>query len=335
MINSKPSDRGVLDHDVLVDKYGRVYVAVGNAHPPNGIIAYLKYVPSLKPTIWRRRKTWLRRVLRRYGVRNVSKVTKNFSRDIYDFVLGASVPFIKWSEVEEWLKPEERLQELVRKASKPLEIKAVEAALRLSDSAEIGIGSLGVTGSLLLGAQNPTYSDINLVIYGCKEALDIAYCRELKLDPMPKEKYFERIHNQSITYGLPENILKQVNPPHKFKAIGDIPVGFTFVSRRRVRYGSIVYRYLGGVRAELYVEGGECSSLQYPSITSVGEVYSVEGPRIEYAVHAVISYEGLFNWVLFRGGCLKVKGVALARYPYNDSVVLVGGKEEPGYVIPC
>ncbi len=335
MINSKPTDRGVLDHDVLVDRNGKIYVAVGNMHPPNGVIAYLKYIPSSSPTIWKRKGTWLKRVLRRYGVKSVSKVTKKLLGGIYDPVLGTSVPFIRWSEISEWLRPEEKLQRLIRKANDLLEIKAIDAALRISDSVGISLQNLGITGSLLLGAQNPRYSDLNLVVYGCKEALDIAYCEDLGLDPMSKEKYVERIHSQSITYGLPESILKGLNPPHKLRSISGTPVGFTFVSKEKVRYGDIVYRSLGSVKAKLYVESGACRSLQYPSITNVTEVLNIEGLRNGYKIKAIISYEGLFNWTLFKGGCINVSGVALVRYPYQDYAILVGGEENPGYVIPC
>ena len=337
MINSKPTDRMVLDHDALVDRKGRVYVAVGNMHPPNGIIAYLKYIPSQTPTIWKRKGTWLKRVLRKYGAKSVSKVTKELLGEVFDPVLGTSVPFIRWVEVSEWLRPEEKLQAIIKEATDSLEVKAVDVALRISDSTGINLQDLGVTGSLLLGSHNPQYSDINLVVYGCKEALDIAYCEDLGLEPMPREKYVERIHNQSLTYGLPESILKDLNPPHKLRSVSGTPVGMTFVSKERIRYGSIVYRNIGSVKAKMYVEGGSCHSLQYPSITGSIKVIHVEGRGIRnnHEIKAIISYEGLFNWILFKGGCVRVKGVTLIRYPFEDYVILVGGKEDPGYVIPC
>jgi len=335
MISSKPSERGVLDHDILIDVQGRVFVAIGNMHPPNGVIAYLKYVPSPTPTIWRRKGTWLRRVLKSYGVKNIFKVAEYLPKITYDPILGVSVPFIPWGSVKEWLKPEERLQELMRRAENLFEVKAVEAAMRISNSTGVSITSLGVTGSFLLGAQNPKYSDLNLVIYGCKEALDVAYSKELGLDPIPRERYAERIRKQSLTYSLPESVLRELNPPYKYGAIGSTLVGLSFVSKRRVRYGSVTYRSAGIVKAKLYVEGGSCSSLQYPSIARVDEVIDIEGSRSGYQIKAVLSYEGIFNWALFRGGCVRVKGIEVVRSPCGDALILVGGREEPGYVIPC
>ena len=35
-----------LDHDIVVDRYGRVYVVLGNYHPHGMVYAYLKYVPA-------------------------------------------------------------------------------------------------------------------------------------------------------------------------------------------------------------------------------------------------------------------------------------------------
>ena len=334
MICSKPSDRPVLDHDIVIGKNEEVYVVVGNLHPPNGIIAYLKYVACEEPTLWKRKGIWLKRILKKYGAKNMYITAKKSSKIRYDPVLGTEVPFVSWAEIKEWLRPESRLQQLLHSLNDPLEAVTLMAAERISISSGVKMNRIGVTGSILLGAHNPKRSDVNLVIYGCEEALEVVSGGYLSLDKLPASIMDKRLRNQSMITGLPIDILKVINPPYRFRAIDKIPVGIIFVNPTASRYGQAVYKPIGKVEAIVYVEGGSCSSLFYPAKAPVMECLNVKGPILCSSLKEIICYEGIYNWLLFKGGYMEVKGIAEVRYPGEDIVIVVGGKEVPGYIIP-
>lgn len=338
MISSKPSDRSFLDHDIVEDDGGRIYVVVGNSHPPNGLIAYLKYVPVYKPTLWRGRNVWYERALKYYGVRNVREVMKKYGKLTYDPSLHTHVPFIELSSVSVWYRPEEGLRRIMHEANDSLEIYALEAIDRIRSVTSIPTCSLGIGGSILLGIHNVKHSDINIVVYGCKEATEIVYSRTAGLDPLPENIIRKRLCNQSMQFNIPLSELSKINPPYKMRSIKGRPVGLTFVSRQVKRYCEKILVPKAPIEAVLEVVGGDCRSLQYPSITEVIKVKKVfQGSRVLKNignVKFVISYESLFNYVLFKGGDVRVKGILEEVYPGGENIILVGGFEEPGYVLP-
>ncbi len=341
MINSEPPDRHVLDHDLLVDFKGRVYVVVGNSHPPDGFIAYLKYIPTRTPTLWRWRGVWLKRVLKDYGVRNVVEVSEAHYKMRYDPALNSEVPFLRRGEVTEWLRPEDAMKRLLSKPEDVLEAKALDAVLRISKNAGLSPSSIGVGGSILLRSHNPCFSDINLTVYGCRETLNVALAEDIGLDPMPKHILARRIFNKSRIHSLPPDIVRELIPSYRKVAIGNTPVGITFVDSIPRRYGEEVLKPITRVKCTAHVEGMGCRSLFYPSRTKISEcVFNRLDSLVDEEfrpdeVSEVVSYEGLFNYILFRGGCVRIEGILERRYPDGDIIILVGGKEHPGYVIPC
>jgi predicted nucleotidyltransferase len=226
-------------------------------------------------------------------------------------------------------------------AGDALEVKALDAVLRLSDAVGVKTLSMGVGGSILLGSHNPHFSDINIIVYGCRDALNVALAEETRLDPMPQQTLTRRIRNKSRLHGLPPDVVEDLIPSYRRVAVGGTPVGITFVDSMPGRYGEEVLKPVARVKCEAYVEGGDCGSLFYPSRTKVSECRfrKVEGLPAEDLrpdeVSEVLNYEGLFNYALFRGGYVKIEGILERRYPGGDAVILVGGKEHPGYVIPC
>lgn len=327
MISSEPSEsRGFLDHDLIVDRDRRIYLVVGNTHPNGLIVAYLKYVPSKKPTLWGRRNVYYERVLKEYSVEEVLRVSSEVGGQFYDPTLGVSIPVVKTSEVREWLRPEEKLERLRRHVDDLVELISVEVSDILSDLIGLNDGNIGVTGSVLAGIHGP-HSDVDLVIYGCREALEFVQSR-LEMRKLPEEKIMTKVLENSRILGIePETYVKLI-PPYKFVCFKGVPVTFTFVDRRSYRYGELVLRPIKPVSLLVDVIGGDCRSLFYPSRTQVDRV--LEGPRVK----EVISYEAEYNYLLYRGGLLRISGVLEKSIPDNEYYVIVGGRENKGYVLP-
>lgn len=327
MISSEPSEnRGFLDHDLIVDKDGRIYLVVGNTHPSGLIIAYLKYVTSKKPTLWGRRNTYYERVLREYSVEEVLRVSAEAGTQYYDPTLGVSVPVVKTSEVREWLRPEEKLGRLRRRVDDLIELVSVEVSDIVSDLTGLSDSDIGVTGSVLAGIHGP-HSDVDLVIYGCREALKFVQS-SLEMSKLPGEKIATKVLENSRVLGIePETYVKLI-PPYKFLCFRGVPITFTFADRRSYRYGELVLRPIKPVSLVVDVVGGDCRSLFYPSRTQVGRI--LEGPEIR----EVISYEAEYNYLLYRGGLLRISGVLEKSIPDGEYYVVVGGRENKGYVLP-
>ncbi|MEM1900126.1 MAG: nucleotidyltransferase domain-containing protein [Zestosphaera sp.] len=326
MISSEPSeDRSFLDHDLVVDRDERIYLVVGNTHPNGLVVAYLKYVPSKKPTMWGKGGTYYERVLREYSVEEVLRVSSEVGAQFYDPTLGVSIPVVKTSEVKEWLKPEEKLERLRRRADDLIELVSVEVSDIISDLTGLSAGSIGVTGSVLAGIHGP-HSDVDLVIYGCREALEFVQA-SLEIGKLPEEKIAAKVLENSRVLGIEPEMYVRIIPPYKFTCFKGVPITFAFVEKRNYRYGELVLRPLKPVSLVVEVIGGDCRSLFYPSRTRVDRV--LEGPR----VREVISYEAEYNYLLYRGGLLKISGMLEESTPDSEYYVVVGGRENKGYVV--
>jgi len=343
MIYSKPSDeRGFRDHDLLVDKLGRIYVVVGNVHPPGQVIAYVKYVPTNKVTQWRRFSTYYERVLKHYDVKLMRKTSREHGIIEKDPIIGAPTPKLPVSSIKEWLAPESRMAELLREINDPVEEEALSAATMVADAGGISLNSVGVTGSILAKMHNTLFSDVNLVIYGCREAIAVAATPLRGFNELPKNIFNARILRKSRSLNLPPEVVASLYPPYARIAIKDRPVGITFVNNTCRRYGEEVFQPICIAEVEAYVEPWQCSALFYPgsaSINAVTKVYEASCGGVDRAelirnLNLVITYEGLFNYVLFKGGKLRLRGVLERVIPSSTFALLLGGAEEPGYVLP-
>ncbi len=344
MIYSKPSDeRGFRDHDLLIDKRGRIYVVVGNKHPPGQVIAYVKYVPTSKVTQWRRFNTYYERVLKRYDVKLMRETSQKYGMIERDPIVGAPTPKLPVSLIREWLTPETRMAELLRTINDVVEEDTLSAAVIVADASGISLSRVGVTGSVLAKMHSTVFSDVNLVVYGCREAVAVATAHlSNKFDELPKNVLEARILRKSRSLNLPPEMVASLYPPYARIAIKDRPVGITFVSDVRERYGEEAFQPIGVAEVEVYVEPWQCSALFYPGSASISAVINVCEVSSDGVGHAelarnldlVVTYEGLFNYTLFKGGRLKLRGVLERIVPSGSFALLLGGAEEPGYALP-
>lgn len=328
MISSKPSEfRGFLDHDLIIDAKGNIYVVVGNRHPPGLVTAYVKYTPTTNPTLWRGRFTYYDRVLREYDVRELVKTMEGFGIQVYDPTLNVLVPAVPESAVKEWLKPESRMKELRKRVSDDIELTAVEVSELISTAAGVDPENIGVTGSILAGIHG-RHSDVDLVIYGCRDVLKFVEMECPYLVRMSAGWVENKIVSNSRILGLRPEVYKKITPPYKFLSYRGVPITFTFVSRDRVRYGELVLKPIKPVDAVVEVEGGDCRALFYPSYSSITK--TIEGPEMK----GLISYEAEYGYLLYKGGRLRASGILEISAPEGESYLLVGGREYRGYIVP-
>ncbi len=161
----QPKDRGFVETEE-----GLIFCLVGYLHPPNGSTAYLKYTPA-ETGRWARGTKRFRRELEYYHVRNVAETLEFLSTHHpcyvgFDPVRTLSFSFVPRDAVTIYYRPEEGLQGIMAAPADPLE-KDVEALVSLLVVAGgPTLEAFGITGSILLQTHDPSFSDIDLVVYG-------------------------------------------------------------------------------------------------------------------------------------------------------------------------
>ena len=157
-----------LEGDFLETVEGLIFDVKGVVHPHNAVIAYVRYVPH--PTGKRVR-----------GGRTYAKLYSLEDREAFlrrnypqylrpDPVFNETVQAVPLDRIARYYKPSEKLREMLF-ASKldAVERAALELATLIRREAGIGLDSIGVTGSILVGLHSES-SDIDLVVVGEQSA---------------------------------------------------------------------------------------------------------------------------------------------------------------------
>jgi len=167
------SNRGyIADRDFIRTKEGFFWVVVGYTHPPNRIIAYLKYIPSPTSGKWKDGTISLERVLPYYSATTVGNTFEFLRQNYPEYLFFCPVNQIEMStvpntKIDRYYIPEEKLQSLLKKNSlDSLQKKAVDLIKQLSRRSGVPLTSFGIIGSILLDIHNPAFSDIDITIYG-------------------------------------------------------------------------------------------------------------------------------------------------------------------------
>ena len=280
--------------------------------------------------------------MKHYDVKLMREASQKYGVIEKDPIIGAPTPKLPVSLIREWLTPETRMAELLHTTNDAVEEDALSAAVIVADASGISLSRVGVTGSVLAKMHSTEFSDVNLVIYGCREAVAVATAHLSKFDELPKNVLEARVLRKSRSLNLPPEMVASLYPPYARIAIKDRPVGITFVSDVRERYGEDAFQPIGVAEVDTYVEPWQCSALFYPGSASISAVINVREVSSDGVCHAelarnldlVITYEGLFNYTLFKGGRLKLRGVLERIIPSGSFALLLGGAEEPGYALP-
>ena len=139
---------------------GLIFDVKGLIHPPDRIISFLRYVPS--PDGDRERKG-----VRYKKIYNL-KQRWNFLRRYFpgyihfDDYFGRELQGVPLENVHSHYDPSRRLSE---PSNDEVELDAIQLARRLIDAAGVRTTSVGISGSVLVGLQEPE-SDVDIIIYG-------------------------------------------------------------------------------------------------------------------------------------------------------------------------
>jgi len=164
----------VRDRDVFHDKDGRVYVTLGYVQPRDRILSFFKYIPHPEGK-WRTANQRYKRIFWGGGASAAEGMLK--APDdylVHDSHFNSELLEVPRTDIEKYFSPEIRLNEILEADSRDsLEESVAQMALALHDTLGIPLERLGVTGSIVWKAHNPSFSDINMNIYGFEMAWNL------------------------------------------------------------------------------------------------------------------------------------------------------------------
>ncbi len=273
---------------------------LGLPSPPGLIPVIPKYEPCRRPTPWRGRSGGYCRVTRSYGPRGVEAgIAASSLRGRWDPQYSTVMPYVEEHHVYRCLEPRRALAEAVAKGE-------VEVVNVVDELASLGVRSscLGLTGSRALGIAHGD-SDVDLVAYGCEEDLYEIFSGlasdwgqpqlgGIHAAPSPGSSWRRAVIRGSKTTWIPAR--NRCPPLRSYWAI-DPPLQRAIL--------------------ELDVDPGQPWSLGYPPCA-----LSRQGTWI-------VSYEFNLAGILYRGGRMRVEGLASRDY----RVVYLGLREEPGTLL--
>ncbi|RLG85899.1 MAG: hypothetical protein DRO18_05140 [Thermoprotei archaeon] len=322
--------RDPLDHDILIDREGKVYVVVGNTHPLNYIIAYIKYVPTYRRTPWFKDGIYYERVLKVYDVRELRRNCTEYQECVYDPILDALTPILRVKDIMQHLIPSTRLKVVLKEPKDELERKLTSLCLELY-SLGVSIDDLGVTGSILVGMHNPKMSDIDLVVYGWLSAKKFMEVIRHVAEPLPRT-YVKRVVKREFSKrGLDPRLKDHVLPICKRFMYKGTVVNVIYVNTKTSRTEYSV-RNLGSIEVRAKLKP-TYETICYPSIVKVIESEVIKGLK-NVRISSIISYDYFLSFLLYHSKEVLVRGILQYVESEGTYRVLIGGAEVSWYVKP-
>nr|HDO80780.1 hypothetical protein [Candidatus Bathyarchaeota archaeon] len=305
------------DRDFLRTRENFFFCVVGYAHPPGRVLAYLKYVPSSAGRWGKRGK--FHRILSRYDAAAVADTFKFLRKypkylyysDVYGIVFSA----VPGSEIESRYYPEVKVAKLLEeKRVDPLQEKALSLISLLSRESGVPLRRFGVTGSILIDIHNPSFSDVDLTVYGrryavrVKEAILSLRGRDVKTFTgraaeewvRKKEGVFQlskkqarKILERKWNIGFYRGTRFSIHPVRIDEEIDE-------------KYGDRVFRKVGMCTIKATISSSK-DAIFLPCKYEVEDVTILEGD-CPGEIKEVVSYEGLFCDIAGEGERVRVHG---------------------------
>lgn len=319
-----------LDHYYLYLKNNCYAVVVGNSHSNSFIMGYVKYCSTNRETIWCSKHYCYERFVKYYN-----------QREIYNYTpwkllipcYGSKVPIIPVSIVERIHDPRLKTRELLEKPCDELEEKALDILIELGSNTRLD--SIGLTGTLLVGIHSVKYSDIDLVVYGSKESIDvIEYINEnpLVFQNISGDRFKEWCIRVARVSGTDPGVVAKLY--RKWRR------GLFREREYSVIYNDNVFKYIDN--SEIWISIGvsegfleiesSTSALNYPTHGSIVKYRHVNGLKPRNDPEYILSFEAIYTPLFYEGGECFARGI-LQYNPLRDTYrLLIGVHEEKTFI---
>ncbi len=320
----------VLDHYILGLVNNCYGVVVGNMHSNSYVLGYIKYCPSRETTIWSDNNYYYARLVDTYSA---SKVYSVNPWKTYIPYYDQYIPVIPYSLIKKIYDPVKRVWEIISSPQDSLEKLVVEMIDYLMDTGVYR--GLGLTGSLLPRIHSVRYSDIDLVVYGWREAVEV-------IEYVSENPGIFKSFNESLLrkWGLRVAVSTGLSYRDVVKHYRVWRRGVFRDREYSIIYNDMMYRSLDNSiywktigSAKLYIElAGGFEALNYPSRSNIDHWRLVEGVEPRSDVEYILSFEALYIPVLYEGGRVETYGL-LQHDQLNDRYrLLIGVREKPTYI---
>lgn len=299
--------RGFRDRDFIQSVERFLFCVIGGVHPPDRVISYIKYVPA-EGGLWGRGAVRFRRLMQHYTILELMDTLRFLEQYpeylYYSSVMGIRISAVPIEKILFHFKPEERLKELAEAGEEldPLEKKALELALKMSDESGVSLKNFGLTGSILLGIHQ-AFSDIDLTVYGAenskrvKETLMHIYSSGsadiLRFSGVRAESWcLDKSRFHPLTYKEAKRLLDRKWNTGVFRGtvFSIHPVKFEWEVKER--YGDRIFKPKGMIKITATIVDNSESDFM-PSKYVVEDVKVLEGLPVN-DIREVTSYEGLY-----------------------------------------
>lgn len=317
---------------------GGIFTVKGIVHPPDRIVAYLRYVPD--PAGDRERDG--RRYRRVYRFEEQEDILRERwpAYLIDDPMSGVVLHTVPRGDVRLVYDPCFRLQGLLQRGpDHPLEETAIALATLLARASGVPLRALGLTGSLLVDLHNAS-SDVDIVVYGTEECGAVHTSLIALLDDRtspvrrPEGEELAAIHaahNAHTPLSLSDFARLQAGKVNEGRFEGR-SYFIRFVKRSYEvpeRYGDPRYELLGPAWIRARVED-DADAMFTPCRYVVRDVTILQGPTTA-DVREIVSFLGLFadqakagDWVLARGRLERIVSGEVTR----SCRLIVGGQRD-------
>ncbi|MGA3192963.1 MAG: hypothetical protein ABSD73_10700 [Candidatus Bathyarchaeia archaeon] len=323
--------------DLIETAAGLIFDVKGSVHPPNRIIAFIRYFPSKEGE--RRRKGTI------YGkVYSLSEryalLSERFPQYlVFDPVFDETLCEVPTGDVKNIYRPAEKLQELRGSAELDLlEGKARQLAEVLKEEANVSWESIGVSGSILVGLHTAN-SDIDPIVYGSQNCRKVystletmlgsrheqmrSYTRdELRTlfdfrskDTATDFESFVRIESRKVMQGKFEETDYFVRFVKNWDEGGE-------------KYGDVEYKNIGYARIKATI-ADDSESIFTPCKYMLEKTAIIDGPRLP-SITEISSFRGRFCEQARNGETIiaqgKVESVTDSKRNLEYFRLLIGNK---------
>lgn len=340
--------RKIKDRDYLETRERLIFAVVGYLHPDDRAVAYLKYVPSPEGR-WRRADGHYQRVLRTYSVPSVRETEEYLRKNYPEYLfrsefIGTETTCVPLHRVLRWYRPEQKLAELLTLARlDPLQAKSAQLAETISRSADVSTSVLGVTGSIALDLHNPSFSDMDLTVYGYDNAMNVrAALREMMTSNTSPIKPFDKARaerwcidkerNHPISNKDAARVLQRKWGKGVFQGSEFSVHPIRDDSEINESYGDKIFGSIGLITVEAEVTDSS-ESLYLPAIYRISVQKDLSEP-LAAEVSELVSFEGLYCDSAYDGEHILVRGmlekVVDTRSGAQSARIVVGAHEAGG-----
>jgi predicted nucleotidyltransferase len=176
---------GIIEGFAVETRDDLIFTVKGLLHPPDRVIAYLRYLPD--PAGERARDGVRYRRVYRFEEQEAILNTRYPVYLANDPVFGLRLQSVPYQLIRSVYDPRRSLAALRQRGpDDPLETDALALAQLIHETADVPQASLGISGSLMLSLHRPS-SDLDLIVYGEIASRDVhqALCDLLHESPGP------------------------------------------------------------------------------------------------------------------------------------------------------